>query len=792
MTSPWTGLVPKSDTQADVFLSARPRCNGAGVVVAILDTGVDPGAIGMQRTPDGRPKVLDLVDATGAGDIDTSSRATTISPACVKGLSGRALHLGAWDNPSGEYKLGLAKGYTLFPKSLVKRLQRERKARWALQQRQAINALEVELSALRKATTTRDNNNNNDNQGSKDASSAPTKTSHKDALADATLRLAQLRDACGAASPDEGPVYDVVVFRDGSGTWRAALDLAQMGDLRGATLFTNFRAERQYGTFEEHDGLMNFAVNIYNDGDLVSIYCDTGAHGSHVAGIVAGHHPGQPELDGVAPGAQIVGIKIGDTRLGSMETGPGLERGLLAVLENGCDVINMSYGEPTKTPNKGRFSEFARLVVEEHGVVFVASAGNAGPALSTAGAPGGTTSSLIAVGAFVSPHMMRDEYAMRDGSGNVEAAGTPPQAQIGEGGKRQQESSAGRTLPPRNTLEGLPPGVQYTWSSRGPAFDGDYGPNVSAPGGAIASVPNWTLQRNQLMNGTSMSSPNCAGNVALLLSALKQPEYARAGVVVTPHLIKRALENTAKKVPGHTFHDIGHGIIQTEAAFQWILRQNLVERSPELRSFSCTCNRNGQKRRGLYLRDACDVARGPLVVRISVCPEFRDALTAHNNRDRVDFQLRAVLSTTARWIQAPDRTLIMHGGRGFDIRVDPTGLSPGLHTAEVWGRDQNAADSAGGPLFRFPVTVVVPEPAAEPAVAVRSSAGASTVSLGEHVWSMNLAPGQITRQFLTVPHGAAWIDVAVTGGNTYGGGDNGTNPRLYALHLQQVSDDDAQ
>ena len=70
--------------------------------------------------------------------------------------------------------------------------------------------------------------------------------------------------------------------------------------------------------------------------------------------------------------------------------------------------------------------------------------------------------------------------------------------------------------------------------------------------------------------------------------------------------------------------------------------------------------------------------------------------------------------------------------------------------------------------------------------------GASTVSLGEHVWSMNLAPGQITRQFLTVPHGAAWIDVAVTGGNTYGGGDNGTNPRLYALHLQQVSDDDAQ
>ena len=187
------------------------------------------------------------------------------------------LHLGAWDSPSG---IGSAceRLLSLFPKSLVKRLKKERKARWDVQQRQAINALEVELSALRK-----------------DAEK------NKDALADASTRLTQLRDACGGASPDEGPIYDVVVFRDGSGTWRAALDLAQTGDLRGATLFTNFRAERQYGTFEEHDGLMNFAVNIYNDGDLVSIYCDTGAHGSHVAGIVAGHHPGQPELDGVAP-----------------------------------------------------------------------------------------------------------------------------------------------------------------------------------------------------------------------------------------------------------------------------------------------------------------------------------------------------------------------------------------------------------------------------------------------------------------------------------------------------------
>ena len=89
----------------------------------------------------------------------------------------------------------------------------------------------------------------------------------------------------------------------------------------------------------------------------------------------------------------------------------------------------------------GRFISLAEELVYRHNVVFVASAGNAGPALSTVGAPGGTSSAVLGIGAYLSPAL----------------------------------AAAGHSV--RGELEGG--GQQYTWSSRGPTPDGDIGCNFS-------------------------------------------------------------------------------------------------------------------------------------------------------------------------------------------------------------------------------------------------------------------------------------------------------------------------
>ncbi|XP_053673936.1 tripeptidyl-peptidase 2 [Anopheles nili] len=702
---PVNSLVPKNETGALNFIRMYPEYDGRDVTIAILDSGVDPRAKGLEKTPNGEVKVIERYDCSGCGDVDTSKTVTAGEDGTITGLSGRKLLLSSTmkskNAAASEYRVGLKSVHDLSPSRIRERILNDLKVKeWDNLHKKALSEAARELSDF-------------------DAKNPSTNLTGKDKLAKEDLEhTLEFLNSCDKKFADLKTSYDCVLFPTKEG-WMAVIDTTEKGDLENAVHVLEYSRSYQVVNLDDY---LSVSINVHDEGNVLEIVGLCSSHGTHVASIASGYHPDDPELNGVAPAAKIVSLTIGDGRLESMESGTALIRAIIKVMElceagRKIDVINMSYGEHGHWSNSGRVGELMSELVNRYGVVWVASAGNHGPALCTIGTPPDISQpSCVGVGAYVSPEMMEAEYALH---------------------------------------QKLPANV-YTWTSRDPCIDGGFGVTVCAPGAAIASVPQFTMSKAQLMNGTSMSAPHVAGSVGLIISGLKQKS-----VSYTAFSIKRALWNTATKIDYVDKFAQGNGLLNVGKAFEHLTTYSgLLEN--KLR-FAVTVGNSNAK--GIHMRHGVLTKVEDFSVNIE--PVFFNEKFA-DAADKINFNVRLTLIPTESWIQCGSYLDLCYSARKISVKVDPTGLAPGVYRASVKAYDSSCPEK--GVLFEIPITVVQPH-----VIDPKSN------EFVRHDLPVDCKPHTIIRDFIQVPKYATWAVIEMRSANP-----NDTVGGKFFLHTVQI------
>jgi hypothetical protein len=283
---------------------------------------------------------------------------------------------------------------------------------------------------------------------------------------------------------------------------------------------------------------MPFVVQTDGKTKFVNIGIVSGAHGSHVAGITAANGMFGGHMTGAAPGAKLKAVRVCMFITGC--TNHALIEGMTFIAKQGnVDVINMSIGglPSLNDGNNTRVVLYNRLI-DTYNVQMFISAGNSGAGLNTMGDPA-VAQKVMSVGSYIDNETWKSNY----GSSTVQADNIHP------------------------------------YSSRGPSEDGNFKPQIIAPGSAVSTVPTWQSPAGAclpyvcpvgyaMFNGTSMASPQAAGAAALLVSAAKQ-----AGVQSQPAQLRTAMNSTARFINGYQAYEQGNGLIDVEKAWA-LLQQN--------------------------------------------------------------------------------------------------------------------------------------------------------------------------------------------------------------------------
>jgi subtilisin family serine protease len=273
-----------------------------------------------------------------------------------------------------------------------------------------------------------------------------------------------------------------------------------------------------------------FVTQIDAADGYVSLGIVSGEHGTHVMSIMSGGTL-FGSATGAAPGAKEVSIRVCLFTSGC--TAHALTEGMIyAVKDAHVNVVNMSIGglPSLNDGNNARAILYNRLI-DKWGAQLFISAGNSGPGVNTIGDPAVATK-VMSVGAYWTSDSVFANY------GNTAA-----------------------------NSEAL-----HDFSSRGPAEDGGFKPDVVAPGNATGAIPTWLSGQCLstpncgpglgMLNGTSMAAPEATGAAALLLSAAVQTGHGHS-----PAQLRQAMRSSARFIANYQAHEQGFGLINVGGAW---------------------------------------------------------------------------------------------------------------------------------------------------------------------------------------------------------------------------------
>jgi hypothetical protein len=455
---------------------------------------------------------------------------------------------------------------------------------------------------------------------------------------------------------------------------------------------------------------MPFVVQTDGQRKVVNIGIVSGSHGSHTAGIAAGNSLFGGAISGAAPGAKLVSVRTCLFITGCTAT--ALVEGMIyAAKQSNVDVINMSIGGlPALNDGNNARAILYNNLIETYNVQIVLSAGNSGPGMNTIGDPA-VASLALGVGAYITDDTYLADYG----------------AQLYEADN-----------------------LHY-FSSRGPAENGGFKPEVVAPGAAVSTTPLWQSGVGlpyalppgyQLQNGTSMAAPQTAGAIALLISAAKQ-----TNVQHQPAQIRQALKSSTRYLSGrYQAYEQGNGLINVGGAWD-LLKTNLktvtirssVPVNTILSGFLATPGF------GVGINDREGVAAGDSYVRTYTFTRTSGpGGTKTYNLSWVDND--GTFSTSSTSISLPKNVPV-----NLDVTVSPA--TSGSHSAIL-----NLDDPSTTGIDYQTMNVVI---AADQFTADNNYSVAKTGNLG---------PGQFKSYFFNVPAGTPAFKVDMTGGGPAGAG----------------------